>query len=213
MMGPTPGFLVLEPEHGSADLVEDADGILEGVDFGARPGASCLSDDSQAGVDWIDSASDAVVGVDSSVVFAGEDALLVVEVVVSVAAAEGLAAAVGIAIQGSAVAGGEDGSCGPSPKNATEESVLPFVEGFGPDHVGVVDEFAVERLHAVHRVEVEWIVGSVLAGGLDEGASAEGFGVGEVVVHGETVPIRHSEGGKAGVVVAVSDGAVEGDTG
>src|SRR5205807_796472 len=76
------------------------------------------------------------------------------------------------------------------------------------DQEDVIDPSAIKTLVAVHIVQVEGIVWSVFAGCLYEGAGAERFAVGQVLLQREAVPIVYFEGYEAAVVVAVTNAGV-----
>ena len=76
------------------------------------------------------------------------------------------------------------------------------------DEEGVVDELAIVILVTVSCPQIEGIIRSYFAGSLDHPSSSQRLGPGEVRLQGQTSPIRHFEGGEAGVIVSVTYAAV-----
>src|SRR5271154_403860 len=87
--------------------------------------------------------------------------------------------------------------------------MLPLKEGRLVHEEEVVDELAVKVLIPVRRPQIEGIVWSIFAGGLNIGSSSEGLGISEVRLQRQSPPVGHLEGEEARVVVAVAYAGVK----
>ncbi len=88
------------------------------------------------------------------------------------------------------------------------EPMLSLEERRLVDEESVVDELAIIVLVAVRGPQIERIIRSDLAGSLDNTSRSQRLGPGEVRLQGQSSPIGHLEGGKAGVIVSVTYAAV-----
>ena len=136
--------------------------------------------------------------------------VLVAEIVGVVARAELLAVSRrGVNLNRSAGAGSEDRCKRPPTQHPSHESRLPFIKRGLVHQERVVDELAVIALSAIHLPQIIDILGSVLAGGLDERSFAEGFRPCEVGLHRQSLPVGHLERGEARIVVPSANAGVE----
>ena len=78
--------------------------------------------------------------------------------------------------------------------------------------VDVKTNFRSKFCNAIHVVDVEGIVGRVLAGGLHESSGAQGLAPGEVFLKGDPVPVVHLERNERAIVVAMADAGIDADT-
>src|SRR5579863_5216915 len=99
---------------------------------------------------------------------APENALLVIEVAVAIARSERLGIGGRVAVNRRAAASSEDGGKGPTTRDTPYEALLRLIKWVLNQSIDVVHELAIEVLNTIHVLEVERIVGSVLAGSLND---------------------------------------------
>ena len=157
----------------------------------------------------------AAIGIEAGAIgmCAGEDALFVVEVAVAIARAKRLGIGGGVAVDRRAAASREDGGEGPTTRDTPYEALLRLVIWILNHGIDVVHELAIEVLNTIHVLEVERIVGSVLAGSLYNSSCTKSLAIGEVLLERDVMPVGHLKGDEGGIVVAIADTHVVGDTG
>src|SRR5580693_9210382 len=108
-------------------------------------------------------------------------------------------------------ASGEHGRERPAAQCPSHETMLSLEERGLVDEERVVDELAIIILVAVSRRQIERVIRSNFAAGLDHPSSSQRLGPGEVRLQRQSSPVGHLEGSEAGIVVSVTYAAVAGN--
>src|SRR6266513_251900 len=165
-------------------------------------------------------ASNAIMPRVAEVIRADENGALKGAEVGAIRFAKGLATAVdpitiarGTNHKGQARGSSENGRESPSAQDASNSSLLAFVEGRLVNEEDVVREFAVPTLTTVAAANVVWIRNGELAGGLNRRSGSQRLAPRKVRLHGQAVPIRHFVGHEQGIVIPITYARVDADPG